>query len=72
MGSLTGEACIKTNRKGSVEQLFGGAWETTSGSPVSGKGKETFRGIPTDPTSPTSPLVGSGIAHLSGSVEVEL
>lgn len=43
-GSLIGEACIKTTKKGvSTEQLIGGAWETTIGSPVSGKGKRRLK-----------------------------
>ncbi|HVN26989.1 MAG TPA: hypothetical protein VMT64_00810 [Candidatus Binataceae bacterium] len=68
--SLRGEACIKTTKKGSTESLVGGAWETTPSSIYPGKGKEAFKGMPTDPMSTTSPLAGTGTVHLTGSITV--
>lgn len=67
--SLTGEGCITTKKGKSTESLVGGAWESTT-SEAPGSGKQTFKGTPTDPTSTTSPLAGSGIAHVTGSVTV--
>jgi hypothetical protein len=64
-GTLTGEACIQTTRKGSSETLKNGLWESTSG--LSGHGKATWTATPIDPTSNTDPLAGSGKAHLTGS-----
>jgi hypothetical protein len=63
-------ACIKTNaKKTSTESVLpAGPWTTAMGSPETGSGKETWKVAPTDATSQTSPLAGSGTVHFTGSV----
>ena len=65
--NFSGEACIKTNKKGSVEK-GGGTWSTVGGSTVTGNGKEAWVITPTAPTSPVSPLAGPGTMTFSGKV----
>jgi hypothetical protein len=65
--TLSGEACIKTNKKGSVEK-GGGPWTTVGGSTVTGGGKEAWVITPTAPTSPVSPLAGPGTMTFRGKV----
>ena len=65
--NLSGEACIKTNKKGSVEK-GGGPWSTVGGSTVTGDGKEAWVITPTAPTSPVAPLAGPGTMTFKGKV----
>jgi hypothetical protein len=65
------DACITTNakKKTSSEAVTPpGAWTSGTGSPETGKGKETWKVTPTDAASTTSPLAGSGTVSLTGTV----
>lgn len=63
-----GNACITTTKKGSTEILTPDAWTSATASPETGKGKETWKVVPTNATSTTSPLAGSGTVTLTGTV----
>ena len=67
--SVTGEACITTNKKQvSTEKLTSAAYTSIPGSVDTGTGKQSWRVAPTDATSDASPLAGHGITTLTGPV----
>jgi hypothetical protein len=60
--------CITTTKKGSSEAVTpAGEWATVSDL-VTGKGKESWKVTPTDPTAPSGALAGSGTVKFTGSV----
>jgi hypothetical protein len=61
-------ACITTTKKGSSEAVTpAGEW-ATKGALVTGKGKESWKVTPTDPTAPSGALAGSGTVTFTGRV----
>ena len=66
--------CIVTrttkNETTTIEAVMpAGRWKTVNGSPNTGRGRETWRVTPTDPSSTTSPLAGSGTVMFTGGQE---
>ena len=64
-------ACITTNPKkmtSSEAVSPAGGWATKTGDPVTGKGKETWKVTPTDPTATSGALAGTGTVFFTGSV----